>query len=121
MAEHLLLIAAAVTAYAGFACLALSQTRHWRQVPGSTTATSPPKTSLRTTGALCLAVSLALALLRDGSAFGSLLWVVLVSVCAFAVALTLSWRAGWLRIFVVPASNGTGDQLKGTGNRRPRN
>lgn len=107
MAEHLLLIAAAVTAYAGFACLALSQTRHWRQVAGSTTATSPPKTSLRTTGALCLAVSLALALLRDGPAFGSLLWIVLLSVCAFGVAITLSWRAGWLWLIVVVVGNET--------------
>jgi hypothetical protein len=44
-----------------------------------------------------LAFLVYLALLRDGSSFGSLVWATMLSVEAVAVVCTLTWRAHWLR------------------------
>jgi len=54
-------------------------------------------------GAVLLAGSLALALLRDGPGFGSLLWATAISIAALGVALTLAWRPGVLRPLVAVA------------------
>jgi hypothetical protein len=82
-----LLIAVLATAYLGFALLALSQARHWHEV---TDAPLPSQRLLRLWGGAALALALALALLRDGPAFGTVLWVIGASISAIAVALTLS-------------------------------
>lgn len=97
MESALLLIALSLTAYLGFALLAVSQARHWRAVSG--TAEPPPavKIVLRVFGAGCLLMALGLALLRDGPSFGALLWATVISLAALAVAFTLSWRPSWLR------------------------
>jgi len=92
----MLLAGVFLTAYLGFALLALSQARHWWRVA----ATDPPRTGVRLrrgAGAALLAASLALALLRDGPSFGALLWVTAISLAALAVALTVAWRPRWLR------------------------
>ncbi len=44
-----------------------------------------------------LALALALALARDGASFGSVLWVVELSIGAMAVVATLTWRPAWLK------------------------
>jgi hypothetical protein len=91
MADGMLLMAVFLSACAGFACLALSQRRHWAQVLSG----EPPRPTvfvLRTLGSALLLLSLIIALLRDGPSFGSLLWATAISVAALAVAFTLAWR-----------------------------
>ena len=95
--ETALLAATAAACYFGFALLALSQDRHWHQVEGARHC--PPRIviPLRTAAFACLLLALVLALQRDGAGFGSLLWGTIISVCAFAVVATLTWRSHWLR------------------------
>jgi len=97
MAAMLLLLAVFPSAYVGFACFALSQVRHWRAVVGD----PPPRRmivlALRSIGTGLLGASLALALVRDGPSFGSLLWATAISIAALAVAFSLAWQSGILR------------------------
>lgn len=97
MERQLVSAALIVILLVGFALLALSQARHWRTVA----ARSPlPRTAtiiVRLLGLALLAVALPIALWRDGTGFGSLLWALLLSLAACAVTLTLSWRPGWLK------------------------
>lgn len=98
MVDGLLLFAVFASAYAGFACFALSQKRHWRRVrvrEGELPRAA--ERALRTLGAVLLVLSLALALGRDGPSFGSLLWATAISLAALAVAFTLAWRPTVLR------------------------
>ena len=92
MADGVLLMAVFLSACVGFACLALSQRRHWCRVLGG----GPPRPAvfvLRTLGSAMLGLSLVVALLRDGPSFGSLLWATAISVAALAVAFILAWFA----------------------------
>lgn len=92
----MLLLGVFTSACLGFALLALSQQRHWCRVA----ATDPPHSGnwiRRLTGAVLLAISLVLALLRDGPSFGALLWATAISVAALVVTLMLGWRPRWLR------------------------
>jgi len=57
----------------------------------------------RSAASLLLTTSLALAPLRDGPSFGSLLWATVISFAALAVAFTLAWRPGLLRLFALGA------------------
>lgn len=81
----------------GFACLALSMPRHWRDVTGEVALPAGRVTALRALGYLALAGSLALTLLRDGVSFGSVLWVLVLTAGAATVTFTLTWRPAWLR------------------------
>ncbi len=97
MADRLLLLAVFASAFAGFACLALSQHRHWRRVLTG----EPPRPAviiLRALGSVLLALSLGFALVRDGLSFGALLWATTISLAALAVAFTLAWRLCWLQL-----------------------
>lgn len=85
--SYLLLLASALSAYAGFACLALAMPEHAQRIR---IALSPRK--LRPIGACMLALAYLACIARDGASFGTLLWGVLISLAAFAVALTLSFR-----------------------------
>ena len=96
MEDALPLIALSFTVYLGFALLALSQTRHWRQVAGPTPPSHGRVIALRFAGSATIALSLVLALTRDGPSFGALLWATAISLAALTVALTLSWRPVWL-------------------------
>jgi len=80
-----------ITAWLGFACLALGQARHWRAVVGGSPPGRRVVLALRGLGTGLLGASLALALLRDGASFGSLLWATALSLAALAVAFTLAW------------------------------
>lgn len=89
----------------GMAWLALSQERHLDTVsvsaghhptPGPTPG-SPTLRRWRLRGAALLALALGLCLWQDGAAFGSLLWLMLLSASALAVALQLSFGPGALR------------------------
>ncbi len=119
MADTLLLIIAAGAAYLGFALFALSQSRHWQQVAPSHVAQPPQKRALRLLGSLALALSLSCAWLRDGVAFGSVLWLPRLSVAAPMLVFTLSWRPHWLqRLAQHLATSGRNDRQTTT-NRGP--
>lgn len=92
----LLLVAASLASYGGFACLALAMPRHWAEARGQRMDVVPHRRWLRPCGFLMLGVTYALCVHRDGTSFGSLLWVVLISAAAIAVALTLAWRPQFL-------------------------
>jgi hypothetical protein len=97
MTDAALLAGLLLASYGGFALLALSQDRHWHHLGGARRCPASLATLLRGTGAVLLAAALALALVRDGAAFGALLWSTAISLCAFAVVCTLTWRPQWLR------------------------
>ena len=97
MTDAALLVALMVASYAGFALLALSQDRHWHHLGGARRCPGPLANLLRGIGAVLLVAALVLALLRDGAGFGAVLWGTVISVCAFAVVCTLTWRPQWLR------------------------
>lgn len=91
MMAGLLLAAAGLALYFGFACLALAMPEHWAQACGEDDA-PPGSTGLRPVGFAVLALAFVLCLLRDGPSFGSLLWVVMACASAVAVALSLAWK-----------------------------
>lgn len=96
MSEALLLILVFLFAFSGFALFAMSQAKHWRRIVGA--KKDPPRPRIkRVAGAALLLAALACALLRDGPSFGAILWALALSVAAFAVAMVLAWRPGWLR------------------------
>ena len=97
MAKAVLLAAALATAYAGFAVLACTQQRHWHMLTGTVSCPKRQKALLRCAGAALLLLALALAIARDGAAFGSLLWGTAISLAAIAVVLTLTWFPSRLR------------------------
>ncbi len=101
MSDWLLFIGILGTAYLGFALLALGQSKHRRTVKAADLKTPFRSAIPRCLGALALATSLALALLRDGPSFGALLWVTVLTAGAIAVAFTLAWRPKWLRPLAV--------------------
>jgi len=101
MPDSLLLLALFAAAYAGFVLLALSQARHWRTVVGAAALPRSRVLALRTIGGALIALSLLIALMRDGPSFGSLLWATAISLAALAVAFALAWRPRLLRPLAV--------------------
>ncbi|WP_198972932.1 DUF3325 domain-containing protein [Xylophilus sp. ASV27] len=97
MREALLTLLAAALAYAGFALWALSQQRHVGAVLGTHDDVPVRTAALRISGSILLLAALALCLRGHGPGLGSVVWMVLISVAAIAVAFTLAWRARWLR------------------------
>jgi hypothetical protein len=92
MMPALLLGAAGLAAYGGFACLALAMPEHWARASGEESAVSPHRPLLRPLGFTLLAAAYLLCFWRDGAAFGSVLWIVLGAAAGMAVAFTLTWR-----------------------------
>lgn len=119
MADTLLLLAASAAAYFGFALLALSQSRHWQQVlPGH--GPQPPRlAALRLSGSAALAIALAPCLIRDGTGFGIVLWLLQLSVAAPALVFTLSWRPHWLQRLARRLAGGATPASHPLNRRRP--
>lgn len=92
MRDTLLLIVLALAAYLGFALLALSQPRNWAIVLPARTFPSLWVPRLRLAACLLLAISLGTALVRDGPAFGGILWVIMLAAAGAMVVATLTWR-----------------------------
>lgn len=92
-----LLAAVLGSTYLGFALLALSQDRHWHHLGGARHCPVHAARNSRVVGYALLLASLCLALVRDGPGFGILLWATILTVCAFLVVCTLTWRPHWLR------------------------
>lgn len=97
MVEDLLAVLALLCSYLGFALLALSQERHWCAVCGMGVDAQTPPAWRAITGLILQGVALLLLVCAQGPSFGGLLWMVMVSVAAIAVAFTLAWRPTWLR------------------------
>lgn len=100
MIPALLLLAAALAGYLGFACLALAMPRHWAEASGEKTAPPHPRW-LRTCGFSLSGIAFAICVCRDGLSFGAVLATVLISASAIAVALTLAWRPRLLSFLVL--------------------
>ncbi|MFT3967545.1 MAG: DUF3325 domain-containing protein [Sphingobium sp.] len=83
MENLLLLIAAFVLEALGFAMIAFSQKQHWPWPQCSESARRPAW--LRLLGASFLTLAMIPAVLRDGLAFGLLLWIGMITVSALAV------------------------------------
>ncbi len=103
MVNLLLFLATLAISYVGFACLALSLATHWRKATGESTLPSNRINTLRMIGFSALAVSFALALLRDGVSFGSLLWVLILTLSAVMTAFTFTWKPHWLALLAKAA------------------
>lgn len=101
MLEALLFAGLFATAYLGFLLLALSQKQNWKRVlPDAAATVQPPSRRLRIAGSVLLTLSLALALFRDGAAFGSILWMIFLSIAGIAVAATLAAWPSRLRLVI---------------------
>lgn len=100
-----LLIAAVATGISGMAWLSLSMESHWKQVRGRSAPLGIVK-RLRALGSISLAASLALCLSVDHASIATLVWVMVLTASALAVALTLTWRPQWLRLLTWPAQRG---------------
>ena len=94
--HFVLLVAIVILSYSAFVTLALSQARPWRAVVVDKRQV-PRRGLLRAAGAALLALTFLLTLLREGSAFGVLLWPLILAATAMAVTFTLTWRPHWLR------------------------
>ena len=97
MSSTLLLIASCLSGYLGFAYLALSQHKNLRAVMGGIRMESRRNRWLRFAGSVLLVVSLLLCIVRDGPSFGAVIWAIVISVAATAVAMILTFRARLLR------------------------
>ena len=98
MPDALLLLAAFAANIAGMGWLALGLDVHWRQVHGGAPRTAATVRSLRVLGAAALLTSLALCMAADHASMASLVWVMALTAAALTIALTLTWRAHWLRV-----------------------
>jgi ABC-type molybdate transport system permease subunit len=88
--EAVLLLALALSSYVGFALLALSQHRDWQRAGGEALCPAHLVLPPRVVGYGLLLVALAVALLRAGAGFGSLMWATMLSVGAIA-----GWGRSW--------------------------
>lgn len=98
MRDALTLLAVFALLYLGCAALAMTLDRHWHDLVDR--RNGPLRRTvqrLRLSGAVCAAAALALAIQRDGGTFGLLLWCLALTVGAFAVSATLTWRTAQLR------------------------
>ena len=81
----------------GFALLALSQSHHRERVYGQNSTPALVHPRQRAIGFIAIFLGLGTSIASQGASFGILLWVLLMSASAFAVALTLTWHPRWLR------------------------
>lgn len=102
MAEALALCLAALFSLAGMGWLALSLDVHWRQLFGrGAVLTAVKANGLRLVGWTGLLLSAVCCFIADRPSMAVLVWVMLLTVAATAIALLLAWRARWLRVLVL--------------------
>lgn len=102
MLEHTLLLAAFGSSLLGFGWLALTQERHRARIPGASSTSAPA--GQRTAGLGAILLGLPLCIAGEGAAFGTLVWVLLTSAAAVAVAFTVTWQPRWLDLAEFAAS-----------------
>lgn len=91
------LVLLCVALWVGFAALALSQNKHWAAVTSEHTCPDITARALRTFGWIALATSVVPSVLRDGYAFGLLLWPMMAFGVGLAVSFTIAYRPRLLR------------------------
>jgi hypothetical protein len=87
----MILTAAFLLAYAGFAALCLSMTKHQIETVGRRLA-SREQSLARVCGAAGLGAAFACAVVAEGWGFGSVLWSGLIMLAALALTLLLAYR-----------------------------
>lgn len=92
-----MLLAAFVATVGAMGWFALAMEPHWEQVRGGAPRPASTVRRLRVQAVIGLAVSLGLCLAVDHASMAALVWVMLLAGAALLVALTLAWRAHWLR------------------------
>ena len=97
MLDTALTIVAALGSYLGFVFLALAQEQHWRAVCAAPALQRVRAAWPAAAGLALQLLALVLTLRAQGPSFGSLLWAVMISAAAMAVAFTLAWQPRWLR------------------------
>ena len=101
MTETMWLIAAVVAAVLSMGWLALAYETHWQQVfPESRTL--PETGRLKLTGWVFLSLSAVFCLKADHPSMAVLVWVMLLAVAAFSVAMMLSHSPAALKIICPP-------------------
>jgi hypothetical protein len=100
MASAWFIVVAAVCGFIGMAWIALALPAHWEQARGGKSAPVGSANTLRTLGGVALFSSLVACLMADHASMASLVWPMLLTACALAVAFTLSWRPRWLALLV---------------------
>jgi len=100
MGESWLLIAAFACTLTGMACCALAMQVHWKQVAGKAPLSAAGVRQLRVRGAVALAGSFVICLVADHVSMAVLVWVMMLSVSAVSLALTLAYRPRALRILL---------------------
>lgn len=96
MASAWFLGAAVACGFVGMAFIALALPAHWEQVRGRSAAPAGTVKTLRALGSFALLLSLVACLKADHASMASLVWLMLLTASALAVAFTLSWRPRWL-------------------------
>ncbi len=98
MHDAVALLAVFALATLGFAAAALAMERHWRDLVNKRHGPSRRLVArLRRGGALSMAAALAVAVQRDGAAFGILLWCLALTAGALAVAAAVTWTTARAR------------------------
>jgi hypothetical protein len=98
--KALWLTAAFASSVVGFAWIALAMEVHWQQARGARPLPRRAAQVLRVLGASGLLASLWACLRADHSSMAALVWVLMLTAAAFAVAMALSWRPRWLASLV---------------------
>lgn len=97
MPDTALMIVAALGSYLGFVLLALTQERHWCAVCAAPALQRVRAAWPAAAGLALQLLAFVLSIRAQGPSFGSLLWAVMISAAAMAVAFTLAWQPRWLR------------------------
>ena len=96
MADIVLRLAALGCSLCGMTWLALAMQPHWQQAQHSSAMPGHAARRLRALGVIALSGSLVLSLSADHASIAPLVWVMMLTASALAVALTLATRPTWL-------------------------
>lgn len=96
MAETASLMAGLACSLCGMTCLALTLPAHFQQVFGSVALPKQSLGTLRVLGVVAPLASLVACLRADHPSMAGLVWLMLLTASALAVAFTLAWRPRWL-------------------------
>jgi hypothetical protein len=84
--------------------IALSQKRHWHNTLPQVTQTQAIRWGLRMAGIFLMLLAFTVALLRDGPAFGSVLFVVASIANCLVAAISINLYPGWFTFFAICAA-----------------
>ena len=92
MREAVLLFVSFAASWLGLALFAYSQAKHRKAMAVARTPLRQQLMIRRGAGVLLLLAALLLTYLRDGPSFGTVLWLLLLSLAAVTVTFVLAWR-----------------------------